>query len=134
MTQERRNNPRSPEPEEAEAPEKAEEPEELEGDELEGSRREEEAERPENIVEERVYTVPLQGAWKVPSWRRTPKAMEIVRGFIMRHMKPETVKLTKELNERVWYKGIRNPPRRIRIRAVKDEEGVVTVYLHEGGN
>ena len=107
---------------EGEAEEEAEEETGAEGVEL-----------PENIVEERIYTVPLQAAWRVPAWRRTPKAMRLLREFVSRHMKPESMKLTKELNERVWDKGIQNPPRRIRIRAVKDNEGVVTIYLHEGG-
>jgi large subunit ribosomal protein L31e len=108
-------------------------------EEEEGKQEEEEetpveaVELPENIVEERIYTVPLQAAWRVPAWRRTPKAMRVLREFVSRHMKPESMKLTRELNERVWDKGIQNPPRRIRIRAVKDSEGVVTVYLHEGG-
>ncbi len=141
MTPKRRKAPETPE---AETPELLEEPRDIEEsaaeeskdlEELEADqeRREEEIAPPENIVEERIYTVPLQDAWKVPRWRRTPKAMKVLRGFILRHMKPETIKLTPELNERLWYRGMENPPRRIRVRAVKDDEGEVTVYLHEGG-
>ncbi|UCD73694.1 MAG: 50S ribosomal protein L31e [Candidatus Bathyarchaeota archaeon] len=85
------------------------------------------------MVEERIYAVPLQGAWKAPRWKRAPRAVRILKEFISRHMKPELIKIDQEINEQVWRKGIEKPPRRIRVRAVKDDEGTVTVYLHEGG-
>jgi len=138
LTPKRRKDPKEPEeaepePELLEGSGESEEPEDLEELRVDQERREEDLEPSENIVEERIYTVPLQDAWKVPRWKRSPKAMKVLREFVSRHMKPDVVKLTQELNERVWYKGIENPPRRIRIRAVKNDEGVVTVYLHEGG-
>ncbi len=40
--------------------------------------------------------------------------------------------MRNEVNERIWGRGIEKPPRRIRVRAVKDEEGTVTLYLAEG--
>jgi ribosomal protein L31E len=36
------------------------------------------------------------------------------------------------VNERIWRRGIEKPPRRVRIRAAKDKEGNVTVFLAEG--
>ncbi|MFQ5999703.1 MAG: hypothetical protein ACE5J6_02885 [Candidatus Bathyarchaeia archaeon] len=36
------------------------------------------------------------------------------------------------MNEKIWSRGIQKPPRRIRVRAVRDKEGIVTVYLAEG--
>lgn len=136
MTPKRRKDPEEPEegePEFLEESGELEEPEDLDELGVDRKRREEDLEPSEKIVEERIYTIPLQDAWKVPRWKRSPKAMKVLRKFISRHMKPELVKLTQELNERVWYKGIENPPRRIRVRAVKNDEGVVTVYLYEGG-
>jgi len=85
------------------------------------------------IVEEREYTIPLRRAWIAPRWKRTPRAVRIVRAFIQRHMKPERVVISPELNELMWSRGIKKPPRRVRVRAVKDEDGVVTVYPLEGG-
>jgi ribosomal protein L31E len=32
----------------------------------------------------------------------------------------------------MWARGIEKPPRKIRVRAAKDKEGNVTVYLAEG--
>jgi len=96
---------------------------------------EEEAEREEleeDIVEERFYVVPLSKAWTSPRRKRTPRAIRILRSFIKRHMKTENVVITNEVNERIWSRGIEKPPRKIRVRVVRDSEGVVRVHLAEG--
>jgi large subunit ribosomal protein L31e len=97
----------------------------------------------EEIVEERIYTIPLRRAWIAPRKKRAPRAMRIIKSFIQRHMKVETevkgeeeeegrLVISNEVNERLWSRGIEKPPRNIRVRAVKDKEGVVTLYLAEG--
>lgn len=86
----------------------------------------------EEIVEERTYTIPLRRAWGSPRNKRASKAMRLVKSFVQRHMKPEALLVRNEVNERIWSRGIENPPRRIRVRAVKDREGTVTLYLAEG--
>jgi large subunit ribosomal protein L31e len=102
---------------------------------------EEEEERTE-IVDERIYTIPLGRAWIAPRRKRAPKAVRLVRDFITRHMKvgsepveereADRLVITNAVNEKIWRRGIEKPPRRIRIRAAKDVEGTVTVYLAEG--
>ncbi len=93
-----------------------------------------EKEEEEEIVEERIYTVPLGRAWIAPRQKHSPKAVRLLRGFITRHMKvgQDSVKITNEVNERIWSRGIEKPPREVRIRATKDTEGIVTVRLAEG--
>jgi len=110
------------------------EPEEEGEEAVEEVKGEEEKEKAEErkIVEEKIYTIPLGRAWISPRNRRTPRAVRIVRGFVQRHMKPESLVLSNEVNERIWSRGIQKPPRRIRVRAAKDEEGTVTLYLAEG--
>lgn len=131
--------------EEAEAESKEEEklapPEKAE--EIKPLPREEKPEE-EEIVEERIYTIPLGKAWIMPPRKRTPRAMRMVRAFVVKHMKLEAKKeeeeeeeprklvITNEVNEKVWEKGVEKPPRKIRIRAAKDKEGNITVYLAEG--
>ncbi len=105
--------------------------EEEEKEKAEKAEEEEKAEE-KKIVEERIYTIPLGRAWISPRNRRTPRAVRMVRGFIQRHMKPENLVLSNEVNERIWSRGIQKPPRKIRVRAAKDEEGTVTLYLAEG--
>jgi large subunit ribosomal protein L31e len=42
-----------------------------------------------------------------------------------------TLVISKEVNEKVWGRGIEKPPRKIRVRAAKDKDGNITVYLAE---
>jgi large subunit ribosomal protein L31e len=136
---------------EEQTPEEAQvEPEE---EEMEATVKEEEEEKPpsreekaeeEEIVEERVYTVPLGKAWIMPPRKRTPRAMRMLRAFITKHMKleakkegeeeeePRTLVISNEVNEKMWERGVEKPPRKIRVRAAKDKEGNITVYLAEG--
>jgi len=96
----------------------------------------------EDIVEERFYTIPLGKAWVSKRKKRAPKAAKIVRTFVMKHMKVRTeveeeeelerLVIDNEVNEKLWSRGIEKPPRKIRVRVVKDKEGVVTVHLAEG--
>jgi len=86
----------------------------------------------EKIVEERIYTVPLTKAWSVPKKKRTPRAMRVLKEFIKKHMKPEELLISTEVNEFLWSKGIQGSPRKIRIKAVKDVDNVVTIYLVKG--
>ena len=91
-------------------------------------------EEEEDIVEERVYTVPLSKAWISPRTRHSPRAVRILRGFVVKHMKvdEDSVKITNEVNEKIWGRGIQKPPRKIKVRVTKDSEDVVTVRLPEG--
>ncbi|MEM2610794.1 MAG: 50S ribosomal protein L31e [Candidatus Bathyarchaeia archaeon] len=91
------------------------------------------ADREREIVEERVYTVPLSRAWIMPVTKRAPRAIRILKAFIKKHMKIEedSIVISNEVNERIWNRGIEKPPRKIRIRASKDKDGIVTVYLAE---
>ncbi len=79
--------------------------------------------------EARIYTIPLKRAYYSPRHRRAKKAVSLVREFILRHMKAEKVIISQHLNEKIWSRGIQKPPRRIRVKAVKDSEGVVKVDL-----
>ena len=80
------------------------------------------------VVEERIYTIPLRKVWGPPRGKRTPRAMRLLRAFVKRHMKAENVEISNEVNEELWARGIRKPPREIKVRLVKDKEGRVIVY------
>ncbi|MFQ5831526.1 MAG: 50S ribosomal protein L31e [Candidatus Thorarchaeota archaeon] len=86
----------------------------------------------EEIIDERIYTVPLRKAyWTGSRLRRSNRAVRILRQFVERHMKPEELVIQPEVNERIWSRGIQKPPRRIRIRATKNSDNLVRVYLAE---
>jgi large subunit ribosomal protein L31e len=92
-----------------------------------------EPEEEEEIIDERIYTVPLRKAyWTGSRLRRSNKAVKVLRQFVERHMKPEELLIQPEVNERIWARGIQKPPRRVRIRATKNSDNLVRVYLAEG--
>ena len=107
-------------------------------------RRRKKKEEEEEFVEERIYTIPLARALVRPPKKRAPRAMQMIRAFITKHMKLEMrveaeeekgelpkLVISNDVNERVWGRGIEKPPRKIRVRAAKDKEGNVTLYLAE---
>ena len=84
----------------------------------------------EEIQEERIYVVPLAKEYmKAPNWNRTKRAVKALQKFVNRHMKPEALYISQEVNERLWENGIKNPPRKIRVRVTKSVEGLVRVFL-----
>ena len=102
-----------------EAPEAPAEPEEPEEEELE-------------IVEEKFYDLNLRRIWNAPREKRTPRAVRFLREFVSQRMKTTEVSLSEETNSMLWQRGISKPPRKIRIRVVKDKEGRVIVFPGEG--
>ncbi len=121
---------------EAEAPQEAAE----EKEETKPKRKKKE----EEIVEERFYTIPLQKALIRPPKKRAPRAMQLIKIFVTKHMKlemkvseeeeeeelPQLI-VSQEVNEKVWGRGIEKPPRKIKTRVTKDRDGNVTVFLAE---
>ena len=41
----------------------------------------------------------------------------------------ENILIDEEVNKKIWSRGIQKPPRKIDIRAIKADDGVVDVYL-----
>lgn len=78
---------------------------------------------------DRTYTVPLTRAWIAPRYRRTSRAVNVLKEFAEHHMKSSEIKIDSELNEKLWRRGITKPPRRITVRMKKDEDGLVTISL-----
>ena len=105
----------------------------------------------DELLQERLYTIPLRKLHKVSRTRRAPVAMRIIEDFIVRHMKPERdgEVLTKAsdarsgsgeekqlfidppVNNYIWSRGIEKPPSKVRVRALKFEDGSVIVHLAE---
>lgn len=77
----------------------------------------------------RVYVVPLGIAFEAPPYRRAKVAIRMIKDFTKRHMKASEVNIGKDVNELIWARGIRHPPRRVRLEMSRDEDGLVTVKL-----
>jgi len=80
---------------------------------------------------ERTITIPLRATKMAPRTKRAKRAVKEVRENIMRHMKvdAEHVWIDQELNEKLWERGIQNPPSKITVHAVKFDDGLVEVSL-----
>ncbi len=90
----------------------------------------EEPEAPkEEIIDERIYIIPLAKARKGPRNKRAKKAIRYLKEYMTRHFKPESLIITQEVNERIWSRGIQKPPRKLKVRATKNIDGLVVVYL-----
>src|SRR5207249_12004461 len=83
----------------------------------------------ENLT--RVYTINLGRAWLTPQYKRTDRVINMIREFATKHMKSDEIKLEQDLNRQIQARGKTNPPRKVRVKMVKDEDGVVTVSLYE---
>lgn len=79
----------------------------------------------------RIYTINLGKAQLTPRYRRTDRVVNMIREFATKHMKSNEVKLDQELNRHVWRRGKAHPPRRLRVRMTKDEDGIVVISPYE---
>lgn len=89
---------------------------------------------------ERVFTVPLTVTKQIPKTKRAPRAIKEIKEFIRQHMidkgsdKEEQLKdvwIDFRVNELIWSRGIENPPRKIRVKAIRFEDGLIEVSLPE---
>ena len=87
----------------------------------------------QNILE-KEYIIPLREKVRaVPRYKKTNKAIRTVKEFLVRHMKIydgdlNKIKIDKYLNEYLWFRGIRKPPYKVKVKARKEGE-VVKVEL-----
>ncbi|WOF15762.1 50S ribosomal protein L31e [Methanoplanus sp. FWC-SCC4] len=84
-----------------------------------------------DILKEQIYIIPLRDVKKAPRWKRSPKAIKEIRAFLAKHMKSEDIKLDSSINEKIWERGSEKPPRKVRVRAMKFEDGQVQAELAE---
>jgi large subunit ribosomal protein L31e len=83
----------------------------------------------ENLT--RVYTINLGKAWITPQYKRTDRVINMIKEFAKKHMKSEEIKIDQDLNRQIWKRGKTNPPRKVRVKMVKDEDGMVIVSSYE---
>ncbi len=84
-----------------------------------------------DILKEQIYIIPLRDVKLAPRWKRSPRAIKEVREYLAKHMKSEDIKLDTSINEKIWERGSEKPPRKIRVRAMKFEDGQVQAELAE---
>ena len=76
---------------------------------------------------EKVFTIPLRDAFNTQRTRRARKSIALVREFLEKHMKVEKkkIRLGASINTAIWARGMQKPPRKLKVHATKNEEGIV---------
>src|SRR3990172_4174662 len=80
---------------------------------------------------ERVYTINLGKVLLSPNNQRAKRAVNMVKEYARHHMKTEEIKIEEAVNNQIWKRGIKHPPRKIRARMTKTDEGFVLVSPYE---
>jgi large subunit ribosomal protein L31e len=89
---------------------------------------------PKSVLE-RYYIVPLRREWlKVPRYKRAKKAVKAIKEFMVQHMKVydrdlRKIKVDIDLNNEIRFRGMMNPPAKIKVKAVKYDNDIVRVEL-----
>ena len=84
---------------------------------------------------EREYIVPLRKGWlKVPKYKRANKAVKTLKEFIAQHMKIydrdlRKVRVDQLVNNEIRFRGMYKPLDKIKVKAVKYDNGIVRVEL-----
>ena len=81
---------------------------------------------------ERIYVIPLKKKY-FPGSKAAPTAVKRVKQYINHHMKVDEsdIWIDESLNNAIWSKGKYKMPGKIRVKAVRFDDGVVEVYLPE---
>ena len=81
---------------------------------------------------ERIYVIPLKKTG-FNSAKAAPTAIKRVKNYLTRHMKVEEkdIWIDSSLNNLLWSFGKYNMQSKIRVKAVKFDDGVVEAYLPE---
>lgn len=89
---------------------------------------------------ERVFTIPLTVTKQVPKTKRAPRAIKEIKEYVRRHMTDKSadkeelqrdVWIDYRLNELIWSRGIESPPSKVRVKAIRFEDGLIEVSLPE---
>ena len=80
---------------------------------------------------ERVYTIPLGKVLLSPDNQRAKRAINMIKECARHHMKTEDIKIEEDVAHQIWSRGIKHPPRRIRVRMTKTDEGYILISPYE---
>lgn len=70
----------------------------------------------------REYVIPLRRKTRTaPRWRRSKKAVSVLKDYVRKHMKTDDVIVCKELNELIWKDGARHPPGKVSVTALRTD-------------
>lgn len=83
------------------------------------------------MTEEKIFTINLRKEFsKKPHYQRSKKTVIAVKEFISQHLKVKKVKIGPHLNLKIWEKGRKKPPSKVKVKA-HIEDNIAYVELPE---
>ena len=82
------------------------------------------------MANEKKITIPLRAAKDHARKNRSTKALTELRRQLFKHFrrKPDSIRLSQGLNQRLWARGREKPPARLELKVVEEDE-LLRVYL-----
>ncbi len=79
------------------------------------------------------YTIPLQKVFNKPKRGRAKNAIKALKNFVKKHkrLNEDQIAISKEVNEKIWARGMFGIPRKIEVVLEKIEEKTF-VFLKDG--
>jgi large subunit ribosomal protein L31e len=84
------------------------------------------------MADEKILTINLRKKMlKVAEWKRGKYYSKSFKDLLKKRLKTEKIKIDSKVNEKIWKKGIENPPFKLRIKSVKQDDGITKIELME---
>ncbi|MFH1978217.1 MAG: 50S ribosomal protein L31e [Candidatus Aenigmatarchaeota archaeon] len=81
---------------------------------------------------ESLRTIPLRKEWlKAPRGKRSKRAVTAIKSYLEKHFDASEIKVSQQLNEFIWTRGIEKPPGKVKVKISVTDKGVVTARLPE---
>lgn len=76
---------------------------------------------------EKIISINLKRIWDYSGYARTSKAVRFIREQAARHLKTsiDNIKIDESLNALIWSRGLKKPPRMIKVKVEKEEDNYV---------
>jgi len=72
----------------------------------------------EIIQEERIIILNLRDSKKAPRNKRAKKAVKLLRELVKRFTKRKEIWIDNDLNMKIWERGIRKPPKKVKVKVL----------------
>ncbi|MFZ8856908.1 MAG: 50S ribosomal protein L31e [Candidatus Caldarchaeales archaeon] len=80
-----------------------------------------------------MLTLNLRDAYEAKKWRRTKRAINLIRQKAQRISKVKRVVIDEALSHVIWSRGVERPPRKVQVVIEKVDDETARVSLPTSG-
>src|SRR3989338_4523129 len=74
------------------------------------------------MAEEKTFTINLRREFiKKPNYKRSKKAINAKKEYTLKQLKTKEVKIGPKLNLKIWERGRKNPPPKVKVKAIVED-------------